>query len=89
MTWRKARKRPIVIEFREVEPEIEAATRWLSGGTSYTVLGEKIFTAEGVLIALPDEDFIIRGVKGEVYPIKKAIFYETYDVLDDEEVNAS
>lgn len=39
-----------------------------------------IYTLEGVLIASIN-DFIIRGVRGEYYPCKPDIFYETYDLL--------
>ena len=38
----------------------------------------KIFTREGVMEARPG-DWIIRGVKGEVYPCAPDIFAETYD----------
>lgn len=30
-------------------------------------------------------DYLIRGVKGEFYPIKREIFHETYDWEDGEE----
>ena len=66
MKWGKARKKPVVVEFREV---------W-SGG-------ESIETREGILKAYPVSDFIIRGVEGEEYPIKKDIFFKTYDVIQD------
>ena len=56
MTWRKARKKPVVVEFREVTTK------------------EAIETREGMLFAYPDEDYVIRGVDGELYPIKKTIF---------------
>ena len=39
---------------------------------------EEIKTLEGTLIARPDRDFIIQGVKGEEYPIAQNIFWETY-----------
>ncbi len=71
MEWKKARKKPIVIEFRDVKP-------------NFLYLGnpcEKIGTLEGDLFGKPDVDFIIRGVEGEIYPIKKEIFNKTYDVL--------
>ena len=64
--WRKARKKPIVVEFREVDGE------------------EQIETREGVLIAKQNEDYIIRGVDGEIYPIKKSIFYRTYEVIEED-----
>lgn len=37
-----------------------------------------IYTLEGPLRALPG-DWIIRGVKGEYYPIRQDIFEATYD----------
>jgi hypothetical protein len=63
--WRKARKKPVEIEFREVEGAYEV-----------------IQTREGQLIAFKEKDLIIRGVEGELYPIKKNIFVKTYEVLD-------
>lgn len=38
----------------------------------------KISTLEGDLFANPG-DFIIKGIKGECYPCRADIFYETYD----------
>lgn len=38
----------------------------------------EIETLEGTMKANKG-DFIIRGVKGELYPCKPDIFYETYD----------
>ncbi|RKY40689.1 MAG: hypothetical protein DRP85_08140 [Candidatus Makaraimicrobium thalassicum] len=64
--WRKARKKPVTVEFREVIGE------------------EQIRTREGVLIAKQGEDYIIRGVDGELYPIKKSIFHRTYEVVEDQ-----
>lgn len=63
--WRKARKKPVEIQFREVEGAYEV-----------------IQTREGQLIAYKEKDLIIRGVDGELYPIKKDIFAKTYEVLD-------
>lgn len=72
MEWKKARKKPIVIEFREVRP--------LYHGSKGPY--EKIETREGVLYGWVDKDFIIKGIRGEIYPIGKDIFYETYEVLE-------
>lgn len=41
----------------------------------------KIETLEGVMTANPG-DFIITGVKGEVYPCKPDIFEATYELID-------
>lgn len=72
MSWGVARKRPILVKYREVIPKEQK---------DVDVDCEVVYTREGVLLAYPDEDFIIRGFKGELYPIKKEIFYETYDVV--------
>ena len=65
--WKKARKKPIIVEFREPIFEVE-----------------EIKTKEGILIARKGEDFIIKGVEGELYPIKKKIFHKIYEVIGDE-----
>ena len=47
--------------------------------------GEFIETREGTLEAHPELDYIIQGVEGEEYPIKKEIFNKTYTILNREE----
>lgn len=42
-----------------------------------------IGTLEGVMAAAPG-DWIIRGVKGEIYPCKPDIFAATYELVTDE-----
>ncbi len=86
----KFRKKPVVIEavrwhenrkFSETPdwlidaiskpPKTEGAVfRWLDD--------IRIFTKEGVMQATPG-DYIIRGVKGELYPCKPDIFEATHD----------
>lgn len=44
----------------------------------------KIVTLEGTLFA-DRGDFIIKGVKGEIYPCKADIFYATYEESEDTE----
>ena len=70
--WKKARKKPVIVEFREVEP------------TGASDSCECIETREGRLYGYVDQDFIIRGVRGEIYPIKKDIFYETYELIEED-----
>ena len=41
-----------------------------------------IATLEGEMVAVPG-DWIIRGVQGEFYPIKEAIFRETYEPVEE------
>lgn len=63
--FRECRKKPVVMEFREVQPDETT-----------------VETLEGFKPCLPDQHFIMRGVRGELYPIEKSIFYETYDILE-------
>jgi len=77
MTWGKARKKPIEVEYREPIPNGIAVPSLDHGH----VRVEWIKTLEGRLYALPERDFVIKGVKGELYPIKKEIFEQTYDIL--------
>jgi hypothetical protein len=59
--WKKAQKKPIVVEYRFVRGHQEDIT-----------------TKEGTLTATRGIDYIIRGVEGELYPIKIDIFEKTY-----------
>ncbi|HPF82664.1 MAG TPA: hypothetical protein PLV83_00625 [Bacilli bacterium] len=45
---------------------------------TYTV---KVNTLEGTSYDLTTEDMLMRGIKGEYYPCKKEIFYETYNII--------
>lgn len=78
MTWKKARKKPVVIEFREVEPNAEINIKGIY------VEAEEILTREGALYGFPTKDYIIKGVEGEIYPIKIEIFHKTYEVIEEE-----
>ena len=45
-------------------------------------LGILIPTLEGLMIGIQD-DWIIKGVKGEIYPCKPDIFEQTYEKVED------
>ena len=45
---------------------------------------EEIETREGTIVARKDEDYVIRGVEGEIYPISKEIFKKTYEEIENE-----
>jgi hypothetical protein len=42
---------------------------------------EKVQTLEGVEIAKKGVHYVIKGIKGELYPIKIEIFKETYELI--------
>ena len=68
----KYRKRPIVIEAEQWFPGKEVTGVMEFKGYGY------IDTLEGMMTVSPG-DFIITGIKGEIYPCKPDIFHETYE----------
>jgi len=83
----KYRKKPVVIEaFRF--GDVEAPDWWRSApDVSINVSGDRLFAAiptlEGVMTA-EEGDWIIKGVKGEIYPCKHDIFEKTYERVEEE-----
>jgi hypothetical protein len=83
----KFRKKPVVIEaWRLPCPYFEAEE--IAHGTPDIIFKREkglvveaiISTLEGTMTASPG-DWIIRGVKGELYPCKPDIFAATYDAV--------
>jgi hypothetical protein len=75
----KFRKKPVVIEAWQFN-EAELTPDWLSWSDAWSLKeghGE-IETLEGIMTARPG-DWIIKGVKGEIYPCKPDIFEATYE----------
>lgn len=62
--WKKYRKKPVVIEAFRMDPKSKATL--------------KIRTLNGILTIQPGE-FIVRGIKGELYPCRPDIFKKTYE----------
>lgn len=86
----KYRKKPVVIEamqfdgsrqsgvqIRQVWPEVTFGMQDGLDGVEWDRTLQ-IATLEGVMTASPG-DFIIQGVKGEIYPCKPDIFLLTYE----------
>jgi hypothetical protein len=84
----KFRKKPVVIEAYEFQNKVGEDTRpdWLfqaiaRGDVKFHPGADEhltIHTLEGVMRA-DVGDFIIQGVKGELYPCKPDIFHATYE----------
>ena len=86
----KFRKKPVVIDAARVSDVLEAAAhRWKdlpdwieaaynSGGLVFGNKTAMVRTLEGTMDANLN-DWIIRGVKGELYPCKPDIFEATYE----------
>lgn len=93
----KYRKKPVEVEAMrvpwgpgEVESDDDlipwgALLVWLGAGGPWSVAeggnGIDIKTLEGTMHAKPG-DWIIRGVKGELYPCKPDIFEQTYEAVE-------
>ncbi len=89
----KYRKKPVVIEAIPVYQALRLAKhdwyqmpKWLRDAYEK---GDIIFVDEYVLIHTlegthrgDNRDYIIQGVKGELYPIKPDIFQQTYEPVD-------
>ena len=83
----KFRKKPVVIEAIEFDGTNESAAeiyKMSMRNISYLDGKLTIRTLEGDMTANVG-DWIIKGVKGEVYPCKPDIFEATYDPVDDAE----
>ena len=90
----KYRKRPVVIEAFKVSDLLNSAERnWKDLPDCIKALYEQgnflfaaseiyINTLEGKMTAQYN-DFIIKGVQGELYPCKPDIFEATYEKVDD------
>ena len=60
----------------------ETTLEELPEGKTSNVMGLKIKTLEGVMLA-KQGDYIIKGVNNEFYPCKPDIFAKTYEKVDD------
>ena len=79
------RNKPIVIEaFKwtggpdQAEDPVWIVDAIKAGNIMFNGEGMHILTLEGVMLAQPG-DWIIQGVKGEIYPCKPDIFEATYE----------
>lgn len=79
----KFRKKPVVIEaFKWMHDEVPAWWRERTDLQIKVATGSVFIpTLEGTHEAKPG-DFIIKGVKGELYPCKPDIFEMTYEKVD-------
>lgn len=90
----KFRKKPVVVDAIRVCEAIHAASQnwdklpaWIvehyeKGNILFFTNKLEIKTLEGMMTAWPD-DWIIRGVAGELYPCKSDIFEKTYEMVTD------
>ncbi|MCF2718016.1 hypothetical protein LWE69_12650 [Paenibacillus sp. UKAQ_18] len=94
----KYRKKPIVVEARQLTREKEVVAdilEWVNEiDMSTSIIGRNacvnIVFEEGLAIETPEGvmtasfgDYIIQGIRGEFYPCKPDIFEQTYEKVDD------
>lgn len=85
----KYRKKPVVIEAFQWKGTMDGIPKWAYEGFDNKIMnfrgndmGVYIETLEGTHYANVG-DYIIQGIKGELYPCKPDIFEQTYDVVED------
>jgi len=86
------RKKPIVVEAMRLPDELDIDGRlkfedWLTdSGRACRYVGDglDVPTLEGVMRASKG-DYIIKGVKGEIYPCKPDIFEATYEEVENDQ----
>jgi hypothetical protein len=81
----KYRKKPVIIEAWKWTGSLETSEVqpiWIHANRDVGVKGDRleVRTLEGTMLAMPG-DWIIQGVKGELYPCKPDIFEATYEAV--------
>lgn len=76
----KYRKKPVVIDAVQLTPfNIDEVEDFVGGDLGKDGKGNTVIaTLEGAMICSMS-DYIIKGVKGEFYPVKEEIFLLTYE----------
>jgi hypothetical protein len=86
---RKYIKRPLVIEAIQFNGANIEDIRLFAGKklSAYSATEGKLYisTLEGMML-VSQYDFVVKGIKGEFYPIKQDIFEDSYDELPVQEV---
>ncbi len=88
---KKYRKNPVEVEaILLTENNIEFVYDWLKSnhcrvGKPNSVKELLIETPEGAMRAKAGQHYIVKGVKGEFYPVEKDIFECTYDEVEEPE----
>lgn len=77
MPMEKYTKRSLEIEAQQFLPHSQHKDRWPPGVMENGRGGWEMETLEGWYVVI-DKDYIIRGIRGELYPCKPDIFYSTY-----------
>lgn len=88
MKPQKYRKKPVVIEALCLTEENITKELLEFAGNNAVLRPQKkgcvaeIKTLEGIMMARPS-DYIVRGIRGEFYPVRGDIFLETYEMVEE------
>ena len=74
----KFRKKPVVIEAVQFNGNFDEIEKFCGGDAEFREGELVVATLEGALHA-SNNDWIIKGIKGEFYPCKPDIFEATYE----------
>ena len=82
-----ARKKPVEVEVMQLlNSNYDIVANWCKGllikRSDNFEPSIQILTLEGVVTARLN-DYIIKGVRGEFYPVARSIFEETYEVINE------
>ena len=79
----KYRKKPVVIEAIQYDGFHTGELNDFCGSSIFEPVGGSPFirTLEGDM-TISKGDWVIKGVKGEFYPIKSEIFFKTYEKVE-------
>ena len=83
----KARKKPVEVEVMQLlDSNYDLVADWCKGllvkRSDNFEPSIQILTLEGIMTARQN-DYIIKDVRGEFYPVARSIFEETYEVIDE------
>lgn len=79
MEVRRYRKRPVEVDAVQVTPSNRGfVAKWSGASISEDRSDMTISTLEGDM-KLEVGDYVVKGVAGEFYPVKAAIFRDTYE----------
>jgi hypothetical protein len=83
----RARKKPVEVEVMQLlNSNYDIVANWCNGllvkRSDNFEPSIQIFTLEGMMTARLN-DYIIKGVRGEFYPVAQSIFEHTYEVINE------
>lgn len=91
---KKYLKKPVMVEALEFDGNISVAQAFVNERTSHkdVMVRKDDLIEDGYVLVLPNlqcigfkkGDFIVQGVDGSIYPVKKDTFWKVYQVLDED-----